>query len=343
MEYDILLEIGKTVVVFAIVIHLVLYGKKNNLHRFAGFRYIQIGFSLLLFASLLDITDNIKGIEYLVVVGDTPIQAFLEKVVGYLSSSIFILIGFWKLLPVFDKLEKAKEAANHANHAKSQFLSSMSHELRTPMNAILGFGQLLQYDDTLNTEQQSNVKDIVDSGYHLLKLINEILDLAKVESGQIEVSLEAVDIEPVLEECFCLMKSIAAKRNIHIERKVQGKIVIQSDRTRFKQVLLNLLSNAVKYNRDSGSILVEAYVNDAGRAYVGITDTGQGISHEYLDKLFQPFCRLNAEHTSIVGTGIGLTLSKQIVELMNGKIDVKTEVGVGSTFWIELPLISHLN
>jgi PAS domain S-box-containing protein len=234
-------------------------------------------------------------------------------------------------------LMAAREAADRANQAKSEFLSSMSHELRTPMNAILGFGQLMEYDDTLPAEHQDNVKEILKAGQHLLELINEVLDLAKVESGKVDLSLEPVAVDPVIRECLSLIGTLADKRRIQISHHGLKNTVARADRTRLKQVLLNLLSNAVKYNRVGGCVRIEVQSEGSDRLSIRVTDTGPGIPADRLAELFQPFNRLDAKDSEIEGTGIGLTITQRIVETMGGTVDVESTVGVGSSFWIELP------
>ncbi len=234
----------------------------------------------------------------------------------------------------------AREEADRANRAKSEFLSSMSHELRTPMNAILGFGQLLEYDDTLSEEQRDNTQEILKGGRHLLELINEVLDLAKVESGRIDLSLEPVEVCAIVEECLSLMGAIASKQDIQLSHSGLKGAAVRADHTRLMQALLNLLSNAIKYNRRGGSVKVEVRPEGADRLRIRVIDTGQGIAAERLHEVFQPFSRLSAETTEIEGTGIGLTITRRIVEMMGGTVDVESEVGVGSIFWIELPLES---
>ncbi|MDP1928866.1 MAG: response regulator [Thiobacillus sp.] len=234
----------------------------------------------------------------------------------------------------------ARDEADRASRAKSEFLSNMSHELRTPMNAILGFGQLMEYDPTLPDEHKDNVREILKGGHHLLQLINEVLDLTKVESGRIDLSLEPVEVCPIINECLSLVGTLADKRGIQLSHTGLKEVAVRADRTRLKQTLLNLLSNAIKYNREGGSVQIEVQAEGADRLRIRVTDTGPGIPTPRLAELFQPFNRLGAEATEIEGTGIGLTITRRIVEMMGGAVDVESEVGVGSCFWIELPLES---
>jgi len=241
------------------------------------------------------------------------------------------------------QLATAKEEAERASQAKSAFLSSMSHELRTPMNAILGFGQILEYDDTLDPDQQESVHEILKAGNHLLELINEVLDLAKVESGQLSLSLESVELPSVLDECISLIQPLARKRDVRIQSRCLDNIKVRADRTRLKQVVLNLLSNAVKYNREGGQVNLKAQLDGDNTLRLLISDTGNGVPSERLNELFEPFNRLDAEATDVEGTGIGLTISRRIMELMGGSIGADSEVGVGSTFWLDLPLASQVD
>ena len=238
-------------------------------------------------------------------------------------------------------LVTARDEADRANQAKSDFLSSMSHELRTPMNAILGFGQLMELNDTLPDEHKDYAQEILKAGNHLLELINDILDLAKVESGRIELSLEPVDVAPLITECLNLITSLADKRKIKLSHNLLNGAAVRADRIRLKQVLLNLLSNAIKYNREGGNVIIEVQPKGTESLHIRITDTGQGIPAERMTELFQPFNRLDAEDSNTEGTGIGLTITRRIIEIMGGNINVESEVGVGSTFWIELPLESR--
>ena len=237
------------------------------------------------------------------------------------------------------ELREARDEAVRASRAKSDFLSRMSHELRTPMNAILGFGQLLEFhqDHPLDPVQRDNVQEILRAGRHLLELINEVLDLARIESGRLDLALEPVALAPIIEATLAQIRPLAEHRHISIEATTEN-CIFTADALRLRQVLLNLLSNAVKYNRDNGSIRVTCAPAQDGRARLAVHDTGRGISAEGLARLFRPFERLENAYDAIEGTGIGLALSKRLVEAMGGRIGVDSAVGAGSTFWIELPL-----
>ncbi len=236
------------------------------------------------------------------------------------------------------ELVAAKAAADKANHAKSAFLSSMSHELRTPLNAIIGFAQLLDNESLPSTPAQKKefAGYILKAGDHLLVLINEILDLAKVESGAMALSLEPVALSDVLDECRSMMEPLAVKRNIRLVFPHNDSFYIIADRTRLKQVLLNLLSNAIKYNCDDGTVIIGCSHTNANRVRLTVQDTGVGLHPEQLAQLFQPFNRLGQEGGAEEGTGIGLVVTKRLLELMGGTIGVASTVGVGSQFWLEL-------
>ncbi len=228
--------------------------------------------------------------------------------------------------------------AEKANLAKSEFLSSMSHELRSPLNAILGFAQLMETGSPLPTPgQKASIDQILKAGWYLLELINEILDLALIESGKLSLSLEPMSLAEVMLECQAMIEPQAQKSGIRMSfPQFDIPYFVTADRTRVKQVLINLLSNAIKYNRAQGTVEVTCSASAAERIRISVQDTGEGLSPEKLAQLFQPFNRLGQEAGAEEGTGIGLVVSKRLVELMGGEIGVESTVGVGSVFWIEL-------
>ncbi len=236
------------------------------------------------------------------------------------------------------ELHRAKEEAERASVAKSEFLSRMSHELRTPLNAVLGFAQLLEMEP-LPAEQRESVAHILQGGRHLLRLINEVLDISRIEAGRLTLSPEPVHVAGALQEVLDLIAPLAAQRNVRLSTEAaDGDAFVLADLQRLKQVLLNLLSNAVKYNVPGGSVTVSRETSRPGWLRLSVRDTGRGIPPEKLDQVFVPFARLGAEQTGVEGTGIGLALSKGLVEVMGGEMGVESAVGEGSTFWVELPL-----
>lgn len=230
----------------------------------------------------------------------------------------------------------ARDSAIAANQAKNDFLSAMSHELRTPLNAILGFGQILQADTALNDEQSEFAGEIIRAGEHLLSLVDEVLDLSRIETGRVDLSLEPVAVASVFSEVVTLIAPFAEKEGIRLIVEEAGVLAIHADRVRLKQVLINLLSNAIKYNRPGGTVALHATCRH-GTVRISVADTGEGIPPEQVKDLFTRFNRLGREKGSIEGTGIGLALSKRLVELMNGTITAESVPGTGSTFLIELP------
>ncbi|MBU0675625.1 MAG: PAS domain S-box protein [Proteobacteria bacterium] len=236
------------------------------------------------------------------------------------------------------ELENAKNAAEVANLAKSEFLSSMSHELRSPLNAILGFAQLmLKNSSTTTPKQKSSIEQILKAGWYLLRLINEILDLAMIESGKMSLSLEPMALDDVIRECQTMIEPQAQETGIRMNFPTFEKsYFVHADQTRVKQIMINLLSNAIKYNRAEGVVDVTCSVNAAGRIRISVRDTGEGLSAEKIAQLFQPFNRLGQEDGGEEGTGIGLVMSKRLIELMDGDIGVDSTVGVGTEVWFEL-------
>jgi len=304
---------------------------------------IAPGFGALAYKASRDIEDVYEltyickdGSRFPAIVSITPLRAADGALIGYL------LIGADNSARKQSELalKEALSAADKANRAKSEFLSSMSHELRTPLNAILGFAQLLGSASPPPTPlQKRSVDQILKAGWYLLELINEILDLALIESGSMTMSNEPVSLAEVLAECRAMIEPQARSRGISMRfPDFSGPSFVTADRTRVKQVLINLLFNAVKYNRPGGTVGVECFPVASGAVRISVRDTGHGLSPEQLEQLFQPFNRLGKEASSEEGTGIGLVVTKRLVELMGGTIGVDSVVGEGSVFWAELAL-----
>jgi PAS domain S-box-containing protein len=241
------------------------------------------------------------------------------------------------------ELQTAKVAAERANLAKSDFLSSMSHELRTPLSAILGFAQLMESGSPAPTaSQRRSIDQILKAGWYLLELINEILDLALIESGKLSMSLEPVSLPEVMRECEAMIGPQASSSGIGVTfTPFPLPCFVQADRTRVKQVLINLLSNAIKYNRAGGTVTVDGALTRPNAIRISVRDTGEGLAPEQIDRLFQPFNRLGQEAKNVQGTGIGLVVCKRLTEWMGGVIGVESTVGKGSVFWIELALTTE--
>jgi len=238
------------------------------------------------------------------------------------------------------ELSVATAEADRANQAKSEFLSRMSHELRTPLNAILGFAQLLELD-TASAEQRESVEQILRAGRHLLGLINEILDISRIEAGRLQLSLEPVPVQETVRQAIELVQPSAAEAHVTVRAEAIGEALhVLADRQRLQQVLLNLLSNGVKYNRAGGTVTVACRETTARWLRIEVTDTGQGITADKLARLFTPFDRLGAEASAVEGTGLGLALSKSLVEAMGGTLKVRSEPEVGCTFSVELAVVA---
>ncbi len=237
-------------------------------------------------------------------------------------------------------LRRSKEEAEKANRAKSEFLSRMSHELRTPLNAILGFAQLLEMS-ALDRDKREAVAQILKAGQHLLGLINEVLEISRIEAGRLSLSPEPVLVSSAIQETLDLLTPMAVRRNILLrdEGGTERRRYVMADQQRLKQVLLNLISNAIKYNSDDGTVTIASEEIDGSRLKIKVRDTGPGIKPESLPKLFTPFERLGAEQTGVEGTGLGLALSKRLLEMMGGSIGAENNPDRGATFWMELPLV----
>jgi len=298
------------------------------------------------------------GLMFVVVKRNSAKRKETEEALLKLNKNLHMEIEERQLAQL--ETQKAKSEAELANVAKSEFLSRMSHELRTPMNSILGFAQLMDMGE-LNLVHKKGVKQILKNGMHLLYLINEVLDIARIESGRLTISTEPVEISDIIKETIDIVRNLAEENNITIESDASNAkgLFVKADHQRLKQVLLNLINNAVKYNHKGGSVKIKSRIQNnklklepsANTIRICITDTGHGIAQEDIEKLFNPFERIGAERAETEGTGLGLAISKKLIEAMGGKIGIESEIGImpagsprsearkegGSTFWIELP------
>jgi signal transduction histidine kinase/CheY-like chemotaxis protein len=302
---------------------------------------IAPGFEALAFKASRGIEDSYEltyickdGSRFPAIVSITALRDDYGDVIGYLLIGTDNSMRKQAALDLHDAMALAEKA----NLAKSDFLSSMSHELRTPLSAILGFAQLIESGTPQPTlSQKRSVDQILKAGWYLLELINEVLDLAVIESGRLSLSLEAISLAEVMQECQTMIEPQAQRRDIAVTfPRFGAPCLVTADRTRVKQVLINLLSNAIKYNRIGGSVVVDCSASSERCVRIGVRDSGAGLSADQLTQLFQPFNRLGQESSVQEGTGIGLVVSKRLVELMGGVIGVESVVGQGSVFWIEL-------
>jgi PAS domain S-box-containing protein len=304
---------------------------------------ITPGFEALAFKASRGIEDIYEltyickdGSRFPAIVSITALRDDYDEIIGYL------LIGTDNSVrkQVELELKQAMGIAERANLAKSDFLSSMSHELRTPLSAILGFAQLIESGSPPPTvSQKRSVDQILKAGWYLLELINEVLDLALIESGKLSLSLEPISLVEVMQECRAMIEPQAQKRGISMSfPQFEAPYFVKADRTRMKQILINLLSNAIKYNKVDGTVVVECIACAPGRIRVCVSDTGEGLTPEKTGQLFQPFNRLGQEANVEEGTGIGLVVCKRLIEWMGGVIGVESTVGKGSMFWIEMDL-----
>ena len=242
------------------------------------------------------------------------------------------------------RLRAARDVAESANRAKSAFLSSVSHELRTPLATVIGFAEVLKFDDKapLSRDQVAHVDHILIAGDHLLALVNQVIEMSRIEAGEVDLRFEDVRVAEVLNASLAMVQLAAAERGISITNRAHESagLIVRADPTRLKQVILNLLSNALKFNRENGSVTVEARRTGSGMVRIGVADTGQGIPAARQNELFQSFARLGVESGRIPGGGLGLAISRRLVEMMHGRIGCESTEGEGSTFWVELPLVA---
>jgi len=303
---------------------------------------IAPGFEALAFKASRGLEDSYEltyirkdGSRFPAVVSITALRDDDGELIGYL------LIGTDNSVRKQFELElkSAMILAEKAKLAKSDFLASMSHELRTPLGAILGFAQLME-SGSPTAAQVRSIDQILKAGWYLLELINEVLDLALIESGKLSLSLEAISLTEIMRECKSMIEPQAYKRGIDVTfSPVDASYYVKADRTRLKQIIINLLSNAIKYNRPGGTVTVGFVADSAKRIRIAVADAGEGLGPDKLTQLFQPFNRLGREGSIEEGTGIGLVVCKRLIELMGGVIGVESVVGSGSVFWIELGLV----
>lgn len=272
---------------------------------------------------------------------EIQVTASSNDEIAQLSNSFNKMVS--KLKQSQTELITAKNEAVKASHIKSKFLTSMSHELRTPLNAILGYAQLLEMDK-LTKDQNHSVKIVIRESYYLLSLINQVLDLSQIESGHLDISMEPVCVADIVNECVPIIeRSEGVERNVSIANNITDQsILVMADKLSLRQVLINILSNAIKYSHDGGNVSIDAKTADKDLVYISITDTGHGIPQNQIDKLFEPFERLDFRNSSIEGSGIGLTISRRLMYAMHGRIDVKSAVKHGSTFSLVLSVANTL-
>jgi signal transduction histidine kinase/CheY-like chemotaxis protein len=266
------------------------------------------------------------------------ISLFLGALLAFTSIAIIIIVMTRLTRQEEEKLKLALREAEQANHAKSEFLSRMSHELRTPLHAIIAFSDLILYEKNLEPKLEKHIQHIYKAGSHLLALIDDVLDLARIESGKLSISVKPINLQAVLEECESLIKPIAEDAEVKLSFDSHINYIVNADHTSLKQALLNLLSNAVKFNQKPGTITVSYEIKDNKRIRINVMDTGKGLSGKQQQHLFEPFERLGAEFSEVKGTGIGLTITRELVTMMGGAVGAESIEGKGSNFWIELVL-----
>lgn len=376
---DLFLEILRSLVMLAIVISLWRASRREPMRKQKGWRTMLVGFTLIFIGSLFDITDEPEtNLDGWIMIGDTPVQAFFEKVVGFLLGFLLLAIGFRRLLPslvegerakrelkrahdeleehveertveltdeidrrirVEDELDRARVRAEAANLTKSRFLANMSHELRTPLNSVIGFAQrLLKNPSSPFEERQTFLKRIADNGRHLLSLIDQILDLAKVEEGRSDVTLETVTLEDLVAQLHQEYCDRFRDQGVSLTTEVPPDLQpIHTDRERLRQILTNLLDNAFKFT-SAGSVTVSVHATPGGRpTRIDVVDTGLGISEEDRRLVFEPFGQSNPKVAGeLGGTGLGLSICRSLTKLLGFQLEVQSELGRGSTFSLVL-------
>ena len=347
---DLILESTRVTILAGLLFYLVYAGRSRRELSRRGWKAILCGFGLLLFGSAIDITDNFDSLNRFVVIGDTEVEAVLEKLVGFLGGFTLLAYGLVRWIPTIttverikglsDKLARANAQLHLSAQFKSEFLANMSHEIRTPMTAILGFSDLLLSPDSTESDKLNAINTIRRNGRHLLSVINDILDVSKIEAGKLAIESIPTPTRPLLRDVLDLLSNQAEKKGLRLIAEIDGSIPeqIQTDPTRLKQALVNLVGNAIKFT-DQGTVrLIADSDRDAQQITLHVKDQGVGISQDRIDKIFQPFEQADASMTRrFGGTGLGLTITLSIAKLLGGEVKVTSERGVGSTFSITVP------
>lgn len=305
---------------------------------YGGYLWLILGNGLRFGQRSLHLSTLLAALSFSIVLAMTE---FWQEYIGF---GLGLMIWLFLLPPYIGKLivakEKALEHALLADNAKSRFLANMSHELRTPLNGIIGYSQMI-YEEDVDIEEAKYASEKIDkAANHLLALISELLDLASIESGKMKIKKEVIELGPLIDDVLSLVEATASKKHITIELKAIAQQKVMADRLRLKQVLVNLLSNAIKYNHENGQVSMESSVNK-GNVVIRICDDGPGLSKEEQAKVFEPFERLTADSAKVEGAGIGLMITRSLVNMMEGEIGVESETDKGSCFWVKLPLANN--